>query len=132
MDAMIHEPRLMSGFPREDMSSPITDADENPAKTLAHAYLHAVCVDWEDGSEYQRICTLLADSRDEALPPMPGREPDSMSPHAAGGHGISWYVLGTDVIGYIADSRSGYRVPAAAVRALPKTTDISRRSRSHR
>ena len=116
MVAMIEGQFEMTEF---HLEQPVDAAYECPASAIAEAYLHAVCVNWNGESQFQSVYQLLATSRDIALQPIPFRAPDSVSPHAAGGRGIIWYVMGSDVVGYIAATRGGYRVPAAAIRSLP-------------
>jgi hypothetical protein len=81
------------------------------ARALADRYLRSISASWCGEPGGQAFERALARCWSPELPPVPKRSPDAVSPHGAGGRGISWYEVGRDVLGYVPMVRGGYRVP---------------------
>jgi hypothetical protein len=94
------------------------------ARDVAARYLGSISAYWcgeRDGREFERWLSTFWDSE---LPPCPCRTPDAVSPHGGGGRGIDWYETPTAVVGYVAGSAEGYRIPIGAIPPRSRVTAI--------
>ncbi|MFN8665318.1 MAG: hypothetical protein U0075_25785 [Thermomicrobiales bacterium] len=85
------------------------------AAALARAYLDYVSGVWLGEADATSFGERLATCWGFDLPPEPARAADAFSPHGGGGRGIRWYECGHDVLGYIPDCTSGYRIPLTRI-----------------
>ena len=85
------------------------------ARTLADGYLRSISACWRGEPGWQAFERALERCWSPALPPVPPKSPDAVSPHGAGGRGIDWYEAGRDVLGYVPRARDGFRVPIETI-----------------
>jgi hypothetical protein len=87
------------------------------ARDLALACLRYESACWR-GESARDFAMRLGSYWKPQMPPAPMTEPDAVSPHGAGGRGISWFEKSGEILGYIAGRRSGYRIPVTAITGL--------------
>lgn len=87
--------------------------DGSAARELACRYLTSVSAYWRGECSTPTIGAWLAKFWRPVLPPLPPHPADAVSPHGAGGHGISWYETPAGVIGHVAGKTGGYWIPAS-------------------
>ena len=93
-------------------------ADLDAARGLARGYLRYVSSVWRGDPAGQPFAAALDRYWVARLPPAPAPCPAAISPHGGAGHGIGWFAVAGEVLGYIAGAEGGYRVPLVAVPEL--------------
>ena len=111
MSAVADRPITITEAPRE----PVTEKD---ACALALSYLRWASSCWRGDTLAPVFATQLGEYWCPALPTMPARRADAISPHGGGGRGIHWYHTDEEVLGYVPGAAGGYRVPLAAIPQL--------------
>ena len=92
------------------LPGPVPAVDEiSGAASLAHVYAAAISAYWRGGDDGQFFAWLAGCRRAGVAPP--DRSPTAVSPHGAGGRGITWFDVPGAVVGVVPGVSWGYRVP---------------------